>query len=1016
MAGSFIIILTALLFKRLRTHPYSLVMWLSICDFFFSMKYVGAAIYPNSFSLNLNRTYCQVSGLYTNFFALASVSWSAVLSFNLILNTVRPFGDTSHYTVYFHLFVWTVSGVSTLLVGLSRDIGISADGTCWFEVSEKFHWQFFVPLIVYFLLALSATLFSTWRTWNFSHGATRYAVKLIVRMTLYVAVFLASWLGPTVHELIVTVHGIKSRHAPQAPPLAPFAPISHPTSPSIPITLNIPQSMPSTMAASDAINWGLSLLGQMAASPITPLAPVISSPEGFNTNSPLTWWTGCSVALVGFFNALIWLSNPSIYKLIKHRLVLRYCSCWYNRAERIPLITKLEQIILEDQDSDVHQLNIVFRNNALACLLLGIRFSISQISKTTDEALSGSLKLNEALKRAGRPEKDLGPKKPKLDAPLPSPIAHIGLESHAGDKSSISTSKDKEGKEKLDNGTDSELIPLEDDDITTPVTHGWAVRSKTAAVKAIRAEEIDTTRNAQNRITDVFDGPQPGYSKPNHSSIYQGEPTSLADAMPPRTRGFASRAGSIEPATINGFTPDNSLHVLTNLDFDHVAEMDLSPENLEELDVPDLFTSPFLFCDFAPHVFHNIRVRFGFPSLEYYSSLEPGPFMTAVLENAEFSSGRSGSFMCYSPNRRFLIKTIPDHEAATMRRILPAYYAHIEHNPNTLLSPIIGLYTLRLVGAPSLNIIVMANLFSHELLTPSIVYDLKGSWEDRGGQTVKGIRKDNDLKSPFQMTYADATSIYKQLEADSAMLASQGVMDYSLLVGVRDTDTSRATNSYVPPRQKRGRPTRNSSSNNTTKRNTSASIATVNSSKPPSAKAAPKLERHSEPPAFGSLSGRECESMRVIHSARSESEDEDLYIQEEDAEKTHAVEKIAAVVNANPDELPRFSLESTDDDITFEHSKTLTIDLYGKDGPNKVRTTCARVASSPDNQQLYVVGIIDILQSYNFSKRVERFFKVYFRCKSKTGLSATNPIVYQDRFRKAMAHNVGYQLDPDELA
>lgn len=941
MFGSGLIVLTALLFKRLRTHPYSLVMWLSICDFFFSLKYVVAALYPNSFDLNLNYTFCQVSGLYTNFFALASISWSAVLSFNLILNTVRPFGDTSSYVVWYHLFVWMISALSTLLVGLSKDIGISADGTCWFEVSEKFHWQFYIPLICYFLLALGATIFSTIRTWNFSHGATRYAVKLLVRMILYVLVFLAAWLGPTVHELIVTVNGVKARHnqAPGAPSGIPTAPLA-------------PQA-PAPVTPMGPSNFHIAAFDH----PSHPLSPVINSPEGFNTNSPLTWWTGCSVALVGFLNATIWLSNPAIYKMLKNRVIMRYCSCWYNRAERIPLITKLEAMILEDQDSDIHHLNTVFRNNALACLLLGIRYSLTQISGT-HQKLSDSLKFNAALRRAGRPARDLGPKRATLHEPIAAPVDHKALED---------APKGDEG-----------IVPLEDDEFKIGVTDVWAYQKDAPPPHALPTSMASSTSQTA-RITNI------------------GPHVHAAPAMDEHQRGL-SGLFDLPPPSIDGFEPDDTLHILSNRDFDLIEKLDLSPENLEELDVPDLFTSPFRFRDFAPHVFHNIRVRFGFKSHDYYHSLEPATFMTSVLENTDFSGGRSGSFMCFSPDRRFLIKTIPDHEAKTMVRILPAYYHHILNNPKTLLSPVVGLYALRLVGAPSLNIIVMANLFSNELLTPTLTYDLKGSWVDRGGRTTKGTRKDNDLRNPFQMQYSDSSEIYKQLEADSKMLAEQGVMDYSLLVGVRDLNTSRANNAYVPPRRKR---TNLSTSTSKTHSSRSTVSDSVNSTSMEYGAA-----RSPSPPPPSYTEGRHTPMDRMKRNRASSELEPERIGADSDSESAEELPK---------NDLGLQVVESTDDDITFEGTRTMEFNLYGKNDPRQIGSSSTRVIFSPDQQQLYVIGIIDILQSYNFSKRFERFFKVYFRCKSKVGLSSTNPIIYQERFCKAMAHNVGYAFDTDEF-
>jgi len=57
---------------------------------------------------------------------------------------------------------------------------------------------------------------------------------------------------------------------------------------------------------------------------------------------------------------------------------------------------------------------------------------------------------------------------------------------------------------------------------------------------------------------------------------------------------------------------------------------------------------------------------------------------------------------------------------------------------------------------------------------------------------------------------------------------------------------------------------------------------------------------------------------------------------------------------------------------------------------------------STDGSELYVIGIIDILQEFNFMKQVEHVAKVYFECKDKLGLSAVDPHYYQQRFFSRM--------------
>ena len=47
---------------------------------------------------------------------------------------------------------------------------------------------------------------------------------------------------------------------------------------------------------------------------------------------------------------------------------------------------------------------------------------------------------------------------------------------------------------------------------------------------------------------------------------------------------------------------------------------------------------------------------------------------------------------------------------------------------------------------------------------------------------------------------------------------------------------------------------------------------------------------------------------------------------------------------------------------------------------------------------LFYLGIIDYLQKYTFAKKLERFYKRFFRCYDKQGISDVPPRDYCDRF------------------
>ena len=57
-------------------------------------------------------------------------------------------------------------------------------------------------------------------------------------------------------------------------------------------------------------------------------------------------------------------------------------------------------------------------------------------------------------------------------------------------------------------------------------------------------------------------------------------------------------------------------------------------------------------------------------------------------------------------------------------------------------------------------------------------------------------------------------------------------------------------------------------------------------------------------------------------------------------------------------------------------------------------------AKKVEGPGMYFIGIIDILQDYNLSKKLERFFKVYIQGADPDGLSSAPPTFFANRFWK----------------
>ena len=64
------------------------------------------------------------------------------------------------------------------------------------------------------------------------------------------------------------------------------------------------------------------------------------------------------------------------------------------------------------------------------------------------------------------------------------------------------------------------------------------------------------------------------------------------------------------------------------------------------------------------------------------------------------------------------------------------------------------------------------------------------------------------------------------------------------------------------------------------------------------------------------------------------------------------------------------------------------------------------VYKSNDDKFLYIIGIIDYLQKYNFKKKMEHFFKGLYYGKEKNMVSAVEPNYYGDRFEDFMKKKV----------
>lgn len=183
--------------------------------------------------------------------------------------------------------------------------------------------------------------------------------------------------------------------------------------------------------------------------------------------------------------------------------------------------------------------------------------------------------------------------------------------------------------------------------------------------------------------------------------------------------------------------------------------------------------------------FQRLRAAMKVSEEDFLTSLCREPF----LGGDKAASGKSGSLFLRSHDNRFVLKTIEQHEFDVLEAILPNYLLYLEENEESLLCRFVGAYSLAM-RRRTLRLVVMSNVLPSK---PDVIYDLKGTTEDRWVDPVcNAVLKDNNFH-PFTLFFEaeERRRLLGCLRNDTQFLESVGTMDYSLLLGVSSDENER---------------------------------------------------------------------------------------------------------------------------------------------------------------------------------------------------------------------------------
>mmetsp|Transcript_28970 Transcript_28970/g.51794 ORF Transcript_28970/g.51794 Transcript_28970/m.51794 type:complete len:516 (-) Transcript_28970:47-1594(-) len=200
--------------------------------------------------------------------------------------------------------------------------------------------------------------------------------------------------------------------------------------------------------------------------------------------------------------------------------------------------------------------------------------------------------------------------------------------------------------------------------------------------------------------------------------------------------------------------------------------------------------------EYFPTEFLKLRTKLGHSNFTVFNSLNALENLSNLEKLSQSRGGSSGAFMYTSHDSKFVLKTITTQEKLVLlNKLLTLYLSRLQTQDSALVR-VLGVFQVQCVNNYSTNLVLMENIFADAKVLRK--FDLKGSLYNRETKSATSIGKDVDfLKSvgSLSLIEEDAETLLRRVERDSEMLLSEGLMDYSLLVGVCE-DRSRFPSNY----------------------------------------------------------------------------------------------------------------------------------------------------------------------------------------------------------------------------
>ncbi|CAI5730312.1 unnamed protein product [Peronospora destructor] len=313
------------------------------------------------------------------------------------------------------------------------------------------------------------------------------------------------------------------------------------------------------------------------------------------------------------------------------------------------------------------------------------------------------------------------------------------------------------------------------------------------------------------------------------------------------------------------------------------------------------------------------------------------------------SEGKSGAFFYFTEDRKYVVKTLTNEELNFLLSILPNYYTFMKRYPDTFMTRFFGCHGLTMYGK-TVFFVVMQSVFATSLPIHER-FDLKGSWVGR----LEGRKPTGTIAT---CKFCNVKYMVGGSHDQRCNVRGEGNMNHQYDQVGKDLNWNR--HMALPYSTARAVAIQLTTD--------SEFLCSINSID------------------YSLLVGIHHRSFNVSHYSSADNCDPSEFLHHDSCCSMSAVAVASKIVE---DAIAHLASMEAKKPLHHPAHEGMSVDEVH--GPG-----------------LYYLGLIDILQQWNFRKRVEYFVRVYLLLQDRHGISVANPRQYADRFQQRVVKELIY--------